>query len=262
LIAVAGGTGTLGTALVDELLERGQTVRILSRHRPASLATGCEHRSIDLSLSDSDQAGRLTSALEGVRTVVDAANNATRPGPLMLNGTERLLAACAVSGVTHFVGVSIVGCEKVGLGYYRAKARQEQLVRNSPVPWSLLRSTQFHELLDSLMSKTSTVGLLPGGAARLQPIACSEVGARLGEIAQSPPLNAAATVAGPEVASLAELSGVWRAVRRRRCLIVPLPLVGKTGGALKRGAFTDRDRAQPGPGFASWLESSGGQPSG
>ena len=253
MIAVVGGTGTLGSALVSELLERGEQVRILSRRQPTSLAPDCEHLSLDLSSNDGGRAGGLASALEGVTTVVDAANNATRPGPVMLDGSEQLIAACGVAGVGHFVGISIVGCEKVGLGYYKAKARQEQLVRESPVPWSLLRATQFHELVESAFASSARFRLLPGGSAALQPIAAESAAAALASIALDEPLRDARQIAGPQICTLGELAGQWKRATGGRGAVLPLPMIGRTGRALAAGAFTLPSKTGSGPDFETWL---------
>lgn len=253
MIAVVGGTGTLGSALVEGLLARGERVRILSRRPPASLATGCEHLSVDLSATDGGRPGGLASALEGVRTVVDAANNSTRPGPVMLDGSERLIAACGATGVGHFVGVSIVGCEKVGLSYYKAKTRQEQLVQGSPVGWSLLRATQFFELIDSAFASSAKFGLLPGGSAPLQPIAAATVAAELASITLDEPLTGIRQIAGPRSETLGDLANQWKRAAGRRGAVLPLPLIGRTGRALAAGAFTLPAGVGCGQSFQEWL---------
>jgi len=248
VIAVVGGTGMAGSETVRSLCAAGQDVVVLSRNTPEALPTGAGHVKFDLTSDDP------ASVLADVDVLVDLANSSTRPERVILDGTSRLLDACAEVGVGHYVGISIVGCESVGIGYYRAKVRQEELIRQSPVPWSLLWATQFHELLDGLMARTAALRLLPGGSSKFQPVAASEVGSRLAGIARGPALNASDQIAGPEVATLGELSRTWRAARRRRCAIAPLPLIGGTGRALKSGALTAPGAATGGPGFGAWLE--------
>jgi len=253
LIAVVGGTGTLGSAVVEELLGRGESVRILSRNRPQSLAPGSEHIEFDLSAEDGGRTSAFGEALNGARTVIDAANNPVRPGPVMLEGSGRLIDACGPAGVEHFVGVSIVGCEKVGLGYYRAKARQEGLVRESPIGWSLLRATQFHELIDGAFTAAARFRLLPGGSAPLQPVAAATVAAELALIATGEPLNDATQLVGPERQTLGDLAAEWKSATGRRGLRVPVPLIGRTVRAIAAGAFADGSATGAGPGFATWL---------
>ncbi len=253
MIAVVGGTGTLGSAVVERLLESGESVRILSRSRPRSLAPGCEHLEFDLSAEDGGRTAGIASALSGARSVIDAANNSVRPGPVMLRGSARLIDACGPAGVEHFVGISIVGCERVGLGYYRTKTRQEELVRQSRVGWSLLRATQFHELLDGAFAAAAKFRLLPGGGARVQPVAAATVAAELASIARGGPLNGAAEVIGPKPQTLGDLALEWKAATSRRALRVPLPLVGRTGRAVAAGALTESAATGGGPDFRTWL---------
>jgi uncharacterized protein YbjT (DUF2867 family) len=170
-VAVVGGTGTFGARAVAEFLERGHEVRILSRRAPNG--TGAEfHRRVDLASGEG-----LPEALSGVEVVLDA-SNATRPGAMrkvLVRGTERLLRAEAEVGVRHHVVLSIVGIDLVPFPYYRVKLVQERAVLGGPVPASVLRSTQFHQLLDRIFAATARYGFLPGGRIPLQPVDPGEV---------------------------------------------------------------------------------------
>ncbi len=162
--------------------------------------------------------------------------------------------------------MSILGCEQVGLGYYKAKARQEELVRKSPVGWSLLRATQFHELIDGAFSASARFGMLPGGSAPLQPIAAETAAAELASIALGKPLNDSRQIAGPERHALGGLAREWKRATGRRGAVVPIPLIGRTGRALAAGAFTlpsdegpwrtdgGRPHEGQGPDFSAWLD--------
>ena len=162
-IAIAGGTGTLGSHLTGELRSRGHEVRVLSRSAP-------EYR-VDLRTG----AG-LGPALEGCDVVVDASNNASRKAAQVLaGGTRRLLDAERAAGVGHHVCVSIVGCDQVPMGYYRVKTDQENLVAQGPVPWTIVRATQFHELVAKAFETAARWRVLPAPRALLQPIAAAEV---------------------------------------------------------------------------------------
>src|SRR5690348_3468426 len=115
-IAIVGGTGTLGRQVAAELEARGNRVRPLSRHAP-------EYR-VDLATGDG-----LGPALAGCDVVVDASNSSARkPAGILVDGSRRLLEAEAATGVKHHVCVSIVGCDQVPMGYYRAKSDQERVV--------------------------------------------------------------------------------------------------------------------------------------
>ncbi|HXS46768.1 MAG TPA: NAD(P)H-binding protein, partial [Solirubrobacterales bacterium] len=108
-VAVVGGTGVLGASLVAELAARGDDVLALSRTPGAALPAGATHRRVDLTSGEG-----LAEALAGVEVVVDAANSTPRDaGPVLVEGTVRLLRASGAAGVRHHIGVSIVGCDRV-----------------------------------------------------------------------------------------------------------------------------------------------------
>jgi uncharacterized protein YbjT (DUF2867 family) len=247
-IAVAGGTGTLGAPLVAELARRGDQVLALSRTAPAGLPSGAAHRSVDLG----SDAG-LPEALAGVEVLVDAANTSPSKGEELVAITQRLLGAAAAAGVGHFVGVSIVGCDRVPMPYYKAKVAQEKAIAAGGVPWSLLRASQFHALLDWAFGTAARWRLLPTGSARLQPVDAPVVAARLAEAARAEPTGRLPDVAGPEIQTLSELAHAWRAARGRRLLPLRIPTIGKIGRPLREAALCDPAAVAGGPTFERWL---------
>lgn len=194
--AIAGGTGTLGRPLAAALRADGHDVRALSRSAP-------EHP-VDLTTGSG-----LAAALDGVDVVVHAHNGSKA---VLLDGTRRLLWAADA----HHVLVSIVGIEDVPFPYYRWKLAQEELVKTSGRPWSIVRATQFHDLvakLDRFRSK-----------ALFQPVAPADVAAVCAQVGAGDPLRDTVQVAGPE--------------RRTLDGRIPLPLPPRLGRALRRGALT------------------------
>ena len=168
-IAIAGGTGTLGALLVGQLRERGHQVRSLSR--------GSAEYPVDLTT------GRgLERALDGVDVVVHAANGppSRRAAAVLVDGTRRMVEASAA----HHVCVSIVGIEDVPLGYYRVKMAQEEVVRSSGRSWTIVRATQFHELLGGLVRAAAACHVRLRSAARFQPVAAAEVARGLASVAE------------------------------------------------------------------------------
>ena len=243
-IAIVGGTGTLGRQVATELEARGHQVRSLSRHAP-------QYR-VDLATGDG-----LSAALTGCDVVVDASNSSARkPAGILVDGSRRLLEAEAAAGVTHHVCVSIVGCGEVPMGYYRTKSDQERVIGQGAVPWSIVRSTQFHELVGTIMTAAGRWRVLPMPRGVLQPVACADVARAVADVAEGPPLKGCVTVAGPEVREVRDLARTWREVTGHRALLVTMPVPGTVGRALRSGALTARQPDMRGTtGFADWLRS-------
>ncbi|HMJ54247.1 MAG TPA: NAD(P)H-binding protein [Polyangiaceae bacterium] len=242
-IAVVGGTGTLGRRVTEEMRSRGHDVRVLSRNAP-------EYR-IDLRTGEG-----LGHALEGCNVVVDASNSSSpkHAAQILIEGSRRLLAAERTAGVGHHVGVSIVGCERVHVGYFRAKADQERVVEQGTVPWSIVRATQFHELVAMALSSVGRWRVVPVPHARLQTVACVEAARAIADVAEAPPRLGRIEVGGPEVADLRDLARSWLSITRQHALLLPLPLPGKVGRELRSGALTTEmpDVRGKTP-FATWL---------
>lgn len=255
-VAVIGGTGVLGRLVVARLAAGGDEVRVVSRHPPAggaaSLGARVEHHRADVRGGEG-----LAAALDGVETVVDAVNASRAARAVLVEGGRTLLAAEAAAGVGHHVAISIVGCDRVSIGYYRTKVAQEEVVAAGPIPWTLLRATQFHQLVEGLFAAAGRARLLPRGGVRVQPIDPSVVAARLAAAVHAGPGGRLPDVGGPEVRTLTELAGDWRAHGGRRALPLPLPLPGKLGRALRGGALCDPAAALPGVTFAQWLAREG-----
>lgn len=248
-IAVVGGTGTLGSAVVAELGRRGHEAVALSRHPTAGQAV--EHRRVDLTTGEG-----LQTALTGTEAVVDASDaNPSRRAmrAVLLDGTRRLLDAEYAAGVGLHVLISIVGIEQVPFGYYRVKLEQERLLAGSEVPASVLRATQFHQLLDKVFTAAARGGVLPGGRIPLQPVDAHEVASAVVDLVEDGRRAARQQLAGPEVVPLGELARSWRAARRRHRLVVPVPAAGGIGRALGAGGLTAPDARRGTLTFAQWL---------
>ena len=231
-----------------ELARRGDEVVALSRSAPGELPAGAAHRRIDLAGGEG-----LAEALAGVEVLVDAANTAPSRGDELVAITRRLLDAAAEADVRHFVGVSIVGCDRVPMPYYKAKVAQEEAIAAGRVPWSLLRATQFHDLLDWAFGAAARWRLLPTGSARLQPVDVRVVAGRLAEAAHSEPAGRVPDIAGPEVRTLSELAHAWRTADGRRLLPLRIPMVGRIGRPLREAALCDPAAAASGLSFEQWL---------
>ena len=247
-IAIVGGAGTLGKYVTGELAARGHEVRVLSRgsaHFPVDLVTG----------------QGLALAVDGCAVVIDTSNAAAprRAAQVLVEGSRRLLAAEERAGVGHHVGISIVGCERIPMGYYRVKAEQEQVIERGPVPWSMVRATQFHELVAMALAAAAKWHVLPIPAVRLQTIAAAEVGRVVADVADGVPSRGRIQVAGPQVTTAAELARTWLAATGRRAMSVPVPVPGKLGRALRADALTAADADVLGTQtFGEWLDATRG----
>jgi uncharacterized protein YbjT (DUF2867 family) len=149
IIAIVGGTGTLGRAISDELRTRGHEVRVLSRHAP--------HYRVDLATGEG-----LGTAPAGCDVVIDASNDSSKnAAATLVEGTKKLLSTEADAAVKHHVCVSIVGCDRVPIRYFRVKTAQERAVEKGNVPWTIVRATQFHELISTALAGASRFGVMP-----------------------------------------------------------------------------------------------------
>jgi len=246
-VAVVGGTGTVGSLVVADLLGRGERVAVLSRN-PAKVPAGAEHRRVDLTSGEG-----LDLALDGVGAVVDAANSQKGAKETLVEGTRRLAAAGARAGVANHVTISIVGIDKVAMSYYETKLAQEEALAASEVPWTLLRATQFHQLVDQAFATAARFGVRPTGKALVQPIDPAVVAGRLADAALTAPAGRLPDIGGPRVQTLGELSAAWAAARGKHRLPLRVPAVGKMGKALAAGGLCDERAAAPGEDFAEWL---------
>jgi uncharacterized protein YbjT (DUF2867 family) len=246
---VLGGTGTAGRAITEELARRGHDVRVLSRHPPASLPPGAAHTTVDVA----DGAG-LGHGLAGLDVVVDALNGPPRaPERVLVDGARSVVAAATRAGVGHLVCLSIVGCDRVALRYYRAKTEQERIVAQAGLPFTIVRATQFHDLLAAVFAATARAGVLLAPGIPLQPVAVADAAAAVADAAEASPRGGVTAFAGPQVTLLHELAGAWRAATGSRAVRLRLPIAGAALRALAAGALCDEDAPRGTVTFARWL---------
>ncbi|TGJ96117.1 NmrA family transcriptional regulator, partial [Actinotalea fermentans ATCC 43279 = JCM 9966 = DSM 3133] len=172
-ILVTGGTGTLGAPTVSLLRAAGHDVRVLSRSASHPAGPGPAVVTGDLTTGEG-----LREAFDGAQTVLHLATHGPRADVEM---GRHVVAAARDAGVGHVVFQSIVGVDRIPLGYYTAKVEVEDLLAASGLPYTILRATQFHEFVDNLFiaQRFSPVLLTP--ALEVQPIAVPDVAARLVE---------------------------------------------------------------------------------
>jgi uncharacterized protein YbjT (DUF2867 family) len=193
-IVVIGGSGLIGTKLVNKLRQLGHEVVAASPTSGVNTITG----------------EGLAEALAGAQVVVDVANSPSWEDKAVLEFFEtsgrNLIAAEAAAGVGHHIALSVVGTERLlASGYFRAKMAQETLIKASPVPYTIVRATQFFEFVNGIAQSATdgqTVRLSP---ALVQPIVSDDVAAALVQVVVGTPLNGAVELAGPERLRLDEL---------------------------------------------------------
>jgi uncharacterized protein YbjT (DUF2867 family) len=249
-ILVTGGTGSLGRTVVKRLLEPGHRVRILSR-RPG---TGDDWIQGDLATG----AG-LEAAVAGIDAIVHAASATRQPQEVRATdvlGTRRLLAMAREAGVRHAVYVSIAGIDGVAFPYYKAKLAAEAVMRENIVPWSILRSTQFHPFMEVVLGAFSMlprVAILPF-KWRFQPVDAGEVAARLVDVVAAPPAGMLPDFGGPEVRDFKSIAESWLKARKLNKRLVNLTLPLKASRMVADGRLTCPDHKDGAITFEQYLD--------
>lgn len=242
-IAVAGGTGVVGTPLVRSLTGRGHEVVVLARATGADLMTG----------------HGVTERLAGVDAVVDVMSTATsarRPAVrFFTTTTTNLLAAEEAAGVRHHIALSIVGIDEVPFGYYQGKLAQERTIAAGPVPWTVVRAPQFHEFARQLLDRASFGPLAIAPKMLSAPMAAAEVADHLADLAEGEPLGLATPLRGPQTLPMQDLvKRVSRELGPKK-LVLAAGLPGRTGRGMAGGALVAKDPAVVGTQtFDAWLE--------
>jgi uncharacterized protein YbjT (DUF2867 family) len=250
-ILVTGGTGTLGRLVVPRLRQVGCDVRVLSR-RGHEGGEGVAFVAGDLATGEG-----IDAAVAGTEVVVHCAGS--RKGDA--DKAWHLVRAASRAGVGHLVNVSVVGADRIPLaggvdramfGYFGAKLAAERAVSDSGLPWTTLRATQFHAMVEKVARQMARLPVIPVPAGfRLQPVDADEVAARLVECALGAPAGLLPDFAGPRVYGMAALlRGYLRAGGTRRP-ILSVRVPGKAARALRDGANLAPDRAV---GHRTWEE--------
>lgn len=179
---------------------------------------------------------------------------ATTNGRGDIEVTRRLIEAARGAGGVHLVFVSIVGTDRIPLPYYRAKHETERLIEESGLDWTILRATQFHQLLDWLFSAQRRLPvLLSARGIRVQPVDVHDVAERLAELCARGPLGWAPELGGPRTLPLREFAKLYLEATGNRRRVVDLPVPGKIAHAYRAGYNLNPDRADGRIEFAEFL---------
>jgi uncharacterized protein YbjT (DUF2867 family) len=227
-LLVTGATGTLGRELLPVALAAGHRVRAVSRR---------DHRNDDVRWQRCDllTGTGLDEAVDGVDVILHCATQPT--GDKDLTSTQNLLAAARGAAVSHVVYISIVGVDRIPLPYYKTKLRVEQMLVASDVDHTVLRATQFHDLIAlTFRAQRLSPVLFAVRGVSFQPIDTRDVAKRLVELAAAEPTKRAPDIGGPQISSHADLGRAYLAQRGSRRRVVALPVPGKIAAGYRAGA--------------------------
>lgn len=251
-ILVTGATGTLGRSLVP-ILGQNYQLRLLSRKpRPDSLDSSLDWVKADLS-SDTN----ISLALNDIDIIFHGATSpAGNSEAVDLEGTRKLVQEAQKNRISHFIYPSIIGIEDIPLAYYQHKKAAEEFITQSGIPYTILRTTQFHQLIDSgltYFNKLPLIMLLPRHF-RFQSIDPTEVARRFASIIGGGATNNIQTFAGPAIQTFGEMAGQWfeqrgEAVKKR----INLPIPGQVSCAFREGRNTCAGCHTASTGWEEWL---------
>jgi uncharacterized protein YbjT (DUF2867 family) len=245
-IVVIGGSGLIGSKLVSKLSEAGHDAL------PASPDSG-----VDILTGDG-----LAEALEGAQVVVDVANAPAWDDEAVLNffrtAARNLLSAEEAAGAGHHVTLSVVGADRLpDSGYLRAKVAQEELVKAGPIPYSIVRATQFFEFIGRIADSSTDGDTVLLSPALVQPEAADDVVSTLADVAVGTPLNGTVELAGPEAFPLDELARRVLSARGDARRVVADPHVRYFGAELDDRSLVPGEGARIAPTrFEDWLAQS------
>jgi uncharacterized protein YbjT (DUF2867 family) len=245
-IVIIGGTGLIGSKVVSKLREHGHEAI------PAAPDTGVNTLTGE----------GLAAALEGGDVVVDVSNSPSFEDAAVLKffqtSTGNLLAAAAAAGVRHYVALSVVGTDRLSeSGYFRAKIAQEELIKRSSIPYTIVHATQFFEFLKRIADDATDGDTVRLASVLIQPMAAEDVASAVARTAVASPANGTVEVAGPEQFRLDEFVQRGLAARHDPRKVVADPQVRYFGVKLgERTLVPDADAKLGEIRFEEWLSQS------
>ncbi|MCK2217129.1 NAD(P)H-binding protein [Actinomadura sp. ATCC 31491] len=233
-ILVTGATGMLGRALVPALVKAGHQVRALSRTKRESRGN------VEWVWGDLFSGHGIPEAVAGVDAVAHLATSGRKGrGAADIPGTRQLVLAARDAGIGHVLLTSMVGADRVPVGYLTYKLEAERLVAGSGLGWTVLRSTPFQQWLHRRLRDYASLPVLPVDPSVLvQPVHTGEVAARAAELIAGAPLGAAVEFGGPQVLGHAELTRTWCRLHGLRRMFLPVRFPGRLHAAERAGDLT------------------------
>ena len=248
-IVILGGTGLIGSKVVNLLRANGHEVIAASPSKGINSITG----------------EGLTEALAGTQVVVDLTNSPSFEDKAVLEffetSTRNVLAVEGKIGVGHHVAVSIIGTDQLpASGYVRAKVAQEKLIKASPIPYTILRSTQFFEFLGRIADGATIGQTVRLPSALFQPIFSDDLAANVAKIAVAKPLNGTVEIAGPDAFPFDELVRRYLEAKQDPRTVVRDEQARYFGTTLEKGSLVPARKSLLGScHFADWLSRSASQ---
>src|SRR5438874_10041258 len=242
-IIVIGGSGLIGKKVVKNLRQQGHEVVAASPSSGVNTVTG----------------EGLAQALAGAQVVVDVANSPSFEDKAVLAFFEtsgrNLLAAEAVAAVGHHVALSVVGTDRLpASGYLRAKVAQESLIKASPIPYTIVRATQFFEFVGRIADEATSGQAVHLPSALFQPIFSDDLAANLAKIAVAKPLNGTIEIAGPDAIPFDEVVRQYLAAHHDPRTVVTDEQARYFGTTLEKRSLVPGENALLGScHFAEWL---------
>lgn len=231
-VLVTGGTGVIGRALVDALRERDAGVRVLSRRPPPDAAVP----GVNYVHGDLDTGAGLAAAVADVDVIAHCATAADYRRPERDVAQARQLLAAVGDARPHLLYISIVGVDRIRFSYYRAKLATERLIASSGLPWTTLRTTQFHDLvlLFLMLLARPPVMVVPRGF-QVQPVDVRDVADRMATLALAEPAGRVPDLGGPRVESMTELARSYLRARGLRRPLLRMPMPGRMAADFRAG---------------------------
>lgn len=245
-VLVTGGTGSLGRALVPQLLDAGHDVRVLSRRQRRDT-----DQRADWAIGDLRANKGLDAAVSQRDVIVHCAT--TPRGDV--EASRNLIDAARRAGSPHLIYMSIVGVDRVPLGYYKTKLAVEGLVATSGLPYTILRATQFHDLLvKAFGAQRKLPVLLVPAHVEVQPIDVRDVAARLVELVGGEPAGRVPDIGGPRVVDDVALANAYLRHEGRRQRVVSVPVPGRIGDGYRAGGHLTPQHAEGHVTFEEFLD--------
>ena len=245
-IVVVGGSGLIGSRLVKKFNEQGHQAIAASPKSGINTLTG----------------QGLEEALKDAQVVVDVSNSPSFEDTAVLEffttSTRNLLAQEAKAGVRHHVALSIVGIDgHPECGYFRAKVAEEKLIKESAIPYSIVRATQFFEFVKSIADSATEGNKIHVAPVQFQPIAADDVASAMARVALDPPLNGTIEIAGPEKFRFDELIRQDLKARNDPREVIADPRARYFGAEVRERSIVPDDDAKLGQTrFADWAKRS------